>query len=150
MIAVDYTVYADRLKLKKQANQRLLFDCIRQKYLVLQPEELVRQLVIHYLLAEKKCNRNRIAIEKMLKVNGMTKRCDILIFQHDMQPWLLIECKAPSVPLSEATFRQVAVYNLPLQVDYLMVTNGQTTYCCKMDYEEKTFHFLSEIPMYCE
>ena len=106
------------------------------------------ELVICYLLEEQNYNRNRIAIEKKLEVNGMTKRCDILVFQKDMQPWLLVECKAPGVALNEATFRQVALYNMPLHVQYLMVTNGHTTYCCRMDYEKNDFEFLDEIPAF--
>jgi len=148
MIDIDYTVYSDKILLKKENGKRLIFDQIRRKYLVLQPEELVRQLVICYLLQERNYNRNRIAIEKKLEVNGMTKRCDILVFQKDLTPWLLIECKAPQVALSEATFRQVAVYNMPLHVQYLMVTNGHSTYCCRMDYEANTFDFLEEIPAF--
>jgi len=148
MIAVDYTHYKGQIVVKKKEGKRWIFDQIRRKYLVLQPEELVRQLVICYLLKERAYNQNRIAIEKKLEVNGMTKRCDILVFQKDMQPWLLVECKAPGVALSEATFRQVALYNMPLQVQYLMVTNGHTTYCCRMDYEQNDFEFLEEIPAY--
>jgi len=148
MIAVDYTIYKGQLSVKKQDGKRWIFDQIRRKYLVLQPEEFVRQLVICYLLKERAYNHNRIAIEKKLEVNGMTKRCDILVFQKDMQPWLLVECKAPGVVLSEATFRQVAMYNMPLQVQYLMVTNGHTTYCCRMDYAQNEFEFLDEIPAF--
>ncbi len=148
MITVDYTAHKGQLIVKKQDGKRWIFDQIRRKYLVLQPEEFVRQLVICYLLDEKNYNRNRIAIEKKLEINGMTKRCDILVFQQNMQPWLLVECKAPGVALDEATFRQAALYNMPLQVQYLMVTNGHTTYCCRMDYEKNDFEFLEEIPAF--
>jgi hypothetical protein len=78
----------------------------------------------------------------------MAKRCDILAFQKDMQPFMLVECKAPQVPISQDTFRQIAIYNLPLRVPYLMVTNGRQTYCCEMDYNNNGFTFLQEVPHY--
>jgi len=150
MIEIDFSKYKNRLKIKRQGRKRYLFDPIRQKFLVLTPEELVRQLVILHLIEEKKCNRNRIAIEKTLKVNQLVKRCDILVYDREMKPFLLVECKAATVAISQKTFRQIAWYNLPLKVDYLLVTNGLETFCCEMDYEGKSFRFLEEIPEFQE
>ncbi len=130
----------------------MVFDPIRRKWLVIQPEELVRLLTIEYLIDDRKFNSNHIAVEKLLIVNERRKRCDILVYANDnagkLNPWLLIECKAPSVPVSEATFRQIASYNLPLKVRYLLVTNGRQTYCCEMDYERESFEFLNEVPSF--
>ena len=146
MIPIDFLRFKAQLKTKVNKDRRYIFDPIRQKYLVLFPEELVRQLVLLYLIQDKKYNKNRVKVEKTLKVNQRTKRCDILIYDQAVQPLLLVECKAPQVKITQATFEQIAWYNMPLQVQYLVVTNGLSTYCCKMDYERQTYHFLEEIP----
>ena len=146
MIFLDLLSYQNQLKTKKVDNKKFIFDPIRKKYLVLQPEELVRQLLILYLIDEKNINKNRIGIEKSLKVNDLNRRLDILIYDKAVQPYMLIECKAPSVKIDQTTFEQIARYNLPLRVPYLLVSNGMTTYCCKMDYEKETFEFLTALP----
>ena len=105
-------------------------------------------MCIHYLLDKKQVNINRINVEKQLIVNGRRKRFDIIVYGMDMHPFLLVECKAPSVPISQATFDQVASYNLALKTDYLLVTNGRSSYCCQMDYEEESYLFLEEVPVF--
>ena len=89
-----------------------------------------------------------MAVEKMLTVNGLVKRFDILIYDEHTAPFFLVECKAPSVRVSEDTFRQIAAYNLSLQVKYLLVTNGINSYCCEMDYQKQSFEFLQEVPSF--
>ncbi len=148
MIEIDLLAGQDQLKVKTEAGTRYLFDPIRKKWLVVQPEELVRQLVILYLIKEKQYNKNRINIEMGLQVNALQKRCDILVYDKDMNPFLLVECKAPSVKVTQATFRQIANYNLPLRVPYLLVTNGVVNYCCRMNYEDESFEFVSEVPSF--
>ncbi|MFM9952172.1 MAG: type I restriction enzyme HsdR N-terminal domain-containing protein, partial [Saprospiraceae bacterium] len=98
------------LQLRQSAEGAAIYDPIRKKWLVLQPEEMVRQLAVSYLLEEKRYNKNRIKIEKSLRVNTLSKRCDVLVYDPDMRPFLLVECKAPQVKISEATFRQLAAY----------------------------------------
>jgi len=71
-----------------------------------------------------------------------------LVFTQEMKPFLLVECKAPEVNLTQAVARQIAVYNLPLQVDYLLITNGLKNYCCKMNYEDKSYEFLNDVPLF--
>lgn len=142
--------YQEQLKIKKEEKKRLIWDGIRKKYLVLTPEEMVRQLLIEYFLDQKGINKNRIALERSLKVNKMIKRWDVLIYQKDMQPWLLVECKAPEVKITQAVFEQISIYNLKLRVPYLLVTNGIETHCCKMDYENETFLFIDSIPDFTE
>lgn len=148
MIDLDLTLWEDKLRMKREGGVSYLFDPIRCKWLVLQPEEVVRQLMVQYLLAEKNYNRNRIRIEQGLQVNGLVKRCDILIYDREVRPYLLVECKSPKIAISQAAFRQIANYNLPLRVKYLVVTNGPATFCCEMDYETESFNFLMEIPPY--
>lgn len=147
-LKIDFLQFRDRLKTRRQDQKTLLFDPIRQKYLQLLPEEMVRQLVVLYLLEERRYNRNRISIEKGIKVNDLHKRCDILVYDSGVRPFLMVECKAPAVSLTQESFEQIARYNLPLQVDYLIVTNGIDTYCCAMDYEKESFEFLADIPDY--
>ncbi|NRB50410.1 MAG: type I restriction enzyme HsdR N-terminal domain-containing protein [Saprospiraceae bacterium] len=148
MIEIDLLTRQGQLKVKTEAGNRLLLDPIRKKWLVIQPEELVRQLMILYLIEEKHYNKNRINIEMSLQVNELQKRCDVLVYDNEMEPFLLIECKAPSVNVNQATFRQIANYNLPLRVPYLLVTNGMVNYCCRMNYEEESFEFVNEVPAY--
>lgn len=139
--------YAEQLRLKTEGGKRFLWDVIRSKWLVLQPEEMVRQLLLLYL-QEQGVSKNRVAVEHGLVVNGLRKRCDILVYDPAMAPWLLVECKAPQVRISQATFRQTAAYNLPLRVPYLLVCNGPEAYCCQLDWEQEQFTFLAALPHY--
>ncbi len=148
MIDLELMQYKDLLQVKKIEGKAYLFDPLRKKWLVLQPEELVRQLFVQYLLHAKDYNHTRIKVEKSLKVNQLNRRCDLLIYDSDVRPFLMVECKAPQVGITQETFRQIAWYNLPLQVPFLAVTNGRQTYCCAMNYEEKSFHYLEEIPAF--
>mgnify|MGYP000364888684 CR=1 FL=1 len=145
---LDLPRFQSEIQVKQEEGKRWIWDTIRRKWLVLLPEELVRQLLVQYLLLEAGVNKNRIAIERGITVNGLQKRCDILIFDNEMQPWLLIECKAPSVKLNDTVFHQVARYNMRLQVPYLLVCNGPQTYCCSIDFANEAFHFLSNLPDY--
>lgn len=147
MIELDLLAKQSHLRVKVKDDVRYLFDAIRKKWLVIQPEELVRQLIILYLIEELQYNKNRIHIEMGLRVNDLQKRCDILVYDEQMHPFLLVECKAPSVKVNQAVFRQIATYNLPLQVPYLLVTNGQVSYCCRMNYEKRTYEFVNTIPV---
>jgi hypothetical protein len=146
MIALDLLVYQTALQVKKQAGQTLLFDCIRRKWLVLQPEELVRQLLIQYLICEKKYPKSRFALERGITISELQKRYDVLIYDSDLNPFLLAECKAPQVPISDAACRQIGNYNTALKVQYLLITNGIQTFCCKMDYNNESYEFVHDIP----
>lgn len=143
---MDFLIYTDQLKIKTQDQKRYIFDPIRKKWLVLQPEEFVRQLVVQYLIQHKGYSSNRIAIERGIKVNGLAKRCDILVYDQDMQPFLLIECKAPEIPLNADVFHQMAVYNMQLRVPHLMMSNGTSFYLCKIDVEKQEYTLLEDLP----
>lgn len=119
---------------------------LRKKWLVLQPEEFVRQLLLQFLIRDMRYNRNRITVERGLDVNGAPKRTDILVFNDIMQPFLLIECKAPKVPLATDTFRQAAHYNGPLKVPYLMISNGRASYVAQIDFKREDYRFLPMVP----
>lgn len=135
-------------KIKNSENKMLIFDNLRKKYLVLTPEEWVRQHFVHYLISEKKYPISLIAIEKQLTLNTRKKRTDILVFNQLGTPELIVECKAPSVKITQDTFDQIARYNLKLNANYLIVTNGLTHFYCKMDFKNKTYIFLKDIPAY--
>ncbi len=145
-LEIDFLQFQPNLKVKKEAKQRLIFCAIRKKYLVLQPEELVRQLTIEYLIKDRKYNRNSIHVERGLSVNGLYRRTDIIVYNQTADPYLLVECKRPKVKITQAVFDQIARYNLTLKVKYLLVTNGIDTFCCEMDYKAQSYRFLTEVP----
>lgn len=135
-------------KLKSKENKTLIFDNLRKKYMVLTPEEWVRQHFVSFLIHEKKFPNALIAIEKQLKVNNIKKRSDILVFNSNGEPHIIVECKAPSIKITQDTFDQIARYNLKLKANFLIVTNGLDHFCCKMDFENEAYIFLKEIPSY--
>ena len=137
-----------QFKLKSNENKTLIFDNLRKKYVVLTPEEWVRQHFVEFLIQEKKYPVSLIAIEKQLTINNRKKRTDILIFNSDGKPDVIVECKAPSIKITQDTFDQIARYNLKLKANYLVVTNGLQHYFCQLDTENETYVFLQEIPDY--
>jgi len=146
MIELNLLDLREQLQFRQEQGKRYVFDTIRRKWLIAGPEELVRQLLVHYLLLEKGYSKGLIGIEKGLVVNGLERRCDLLTYDSEFTPFLLIECKAPKIKVDDKVFRQIAQYNMMLQVPYLAVTNGIVTYCCKMDYEQRSFTFLDGLP----
>ena len=147
MIDIDFLSYKNKLITRKnKAGKIEMYDIVRKKYVILQPEELVRQLVIHYLISEKNAPLSKMRVELGLTVNELMKRCDILIYDKNIQPFFLVECKAANVRIDQTTFYQIARYNLPLQVPYLLVTNGLSTYCCQINENKTGWQFLTDIP----
>ena len=126
----------------------LIFDNLRKKYLILTPEEWVRQHFVKFLIEEKKYPNTLIAIEKQLIINNLKKRTDIIVFSSDGTPNIIIECKAPKIKITQDTFDQIARYNLKLNANYLIITNGLEHYFCKIDKENETYIFLKDIPNY--
>ena len=135
-------------KLKEEDNKVFIFDSIRKKYLQLTPEEWVRQNIIQFLIEEKKYPKSLFSIEKGIKVSNTSKRVDIAIFNKDRQIEVLIECKAPEAKITQNAFDQIARYNLTLNAKYLVVTNGIEHYYAKLDYKNKKYIFLKELPTY--
>ena len=126
----------------------MIFDFLRRKHVALTPEEWVRQHFVHYLVEHKGYPKNLLANEVELKVGDKKLRCDTLLYQSDLHPRMIIEYKAPTIPLQQKTFDQISVYNLLLKVDYLVVSNGLQHYCCKMDYAQQRYVFLEQLPDY--
>lgn len=135
-------------RFKNSENKVSIFDEIRKKFIILTPEEWVRQHVVQFLLEEKKYPKSLINVEKVLKVNGLRKRYDAVVFNPDGSIKVLVECKAPEVKISQATFDQIALYNMTMKANFLMVTNGLNHYFCQMDFENEKYLFLSQLPEY--
>lgn len=127
-----------------------IFDPIRRKYIVLTPEEWVRQNFVQFLITEKKFPSSLLALEFRLSLNTLKKRSDIVVFNREAQPVLMVECKAPEVKITQEVFDQIARYNMSVNVNYLVVTNGLNHYCCILDHEKKGYLFLKDIPFFEE
>lgn len=140
---LNFPEYA--FKIKSDTDNTRIFDVVRKKYVVLTPEEWVRQHVVQYLINEKKYPLGLMQVETTVKYNRMNIRCDIMVYTTQLQPLLLVECKAPEVEITQAAFDQIARYNMPLKVKCLMVTNGLTHYYCLMDYENNSYKFVSDL-----
>jgi len=144
MQTLNFPAYSFRFK--KVQNQIYIFDFIRKKYVVLTPEEWVRQHTLHYLIYDKKYPQNLIAVEKQLRINQTKRRFDIVVFNRNMQPEILVECKAPTVAITQTTFDQANQYNWLLKAPYLFLTNGIKHIYCQIDFAQNNFKFLQELP----
>ncbi|RDY61454.1 type I restriction enzyme HsdR N-terminal domain-containing protein [Flagellimonas nanhaiensis] len=144
MQALNFPKY--QFRIKSSENSLYIFDVIRKKFVLLQPEEWVRQHALLFLMETKKYPKSLINVEKQLEVNNLKKRYDIVVFAPDGSIQVLVECKAPDIKIDQMTFDQIARYNLSLRSNYLMVTNGMDHYYCKMDFENEKYRFLKEIP----
>lgn len=133
-------------KFKSKENKPGIFSILRKKYLVLTPEEWVRQHCVHYLVSEKKYSISLLNEERKIDLNGVSKRYDIVGFKPNGEIELIVECKAPQITISQETFDQIARYNMALKADYLMITNGLNHYICQLDYKNETYIFLKELP----
>lgn len=136
------------LSLKKEEGKVWIFDMIRKKYIVLTPEEWVRQNFVHFLIYHLKYPKSLFRIEGALSYNKMQKRSDILIRDREGKPWMLIECKSPAIKLTQKAFNQVAVYNMTIGAQYLAVTNGMVHYCCAAPQLGEEAKFLHDFPAF--
>ena len=136
-------------RFKNSENKPFIFDPVRKKFVRLTPEEWVRQHTLNYLINHYNYPLSLINVEKEMRLHGTKKRYDIVVFNSDGSINIIVECKAPEVPVTQTTFDQIARYNLALESTYLMVTNGLQHYYCLLDYTEEKYVFLKEIPAYC-
>lgn len=137
-----------RLKLSGTPDKPTVFDILRRKYVSLTPEEWVRQNFIHFLVGHKGYPAALMANEVRLQAGGKTLRADSVLYDRQLRPKMIIEYKAPTIPITQRVFDQIVTYNMLLHVDYLVVSNGMEHYVCKMDYNEKKYLFLNDIPEY--
>lgn len=146
MVIVNYPEPAFRLK--KEEGREFIFDQLRKKWILLTPEEWVRQNFVQYLLQVKKIPAALIAIEKEIQLGELRKRFDILVYSKDHQPWLMVECKSMDVKLDNTVLEQLLRYNVSMPVSYLVVTNG--TDCFAWQRKEGTLLQMEEIPDFGE
>lgn len=136
------------VKMRKNENVLEIFDPLRRKYLVLTPEEWVRQHFINYLITEKGYPATLMANEKLIKLNSLSRRCDTVVYNREMNPVAICEYKNPDIEVTQEVFDQIIRYNIVLRVNYLIVSNGINHYCCKVNNEDLSYVFLEEIPHY--
>ena len=146
MQKLNFQLY--NFRFKNNENKVSIFFFFFKKFIILTPEEWVRQHVVQFLLEEKKYPKSLINVEKVLKINGLRKRYDVVVFNSDGSIFILIECKAPEIKITQATFDQIARYNMTMNAQFLMVTNGLNHYFCQMDYENEKYTFLENLPNY--
>ena len=125
-----------------------IFDVIRRRYVILTPEEWVRQHFVHFLTECKGYPSTLMANEVQVALNGTRKRCDTVLNKRGLTAQMIVEYKAPDIAISQSVFNQITRYNMVLKVDYLVVSNGLQHYCCKMNYAENSYFFLPDIPDY--
>ncbi|MDR0872294.1 MAG: type I restriction enzyme HsdR N-terminal domain-containing protein [Prevotellaceae bacterium] len=146
MQSLNFPPYS--FKIKKEKEKFSIFCRTRKRYVALTPEEWVRQHFTEFLITEKHYPPALLANEVQIELNGLKKRCDTVIYNRQCEPLMIVEYKAPEVAITQKTFDQIAVYNMRLNVRYLVVSNGLSHYCCRV--EEGKIEFLAEIPAYEE
>ena len=145
---MEINLPAYEMRVREQRGRHEVFDFLRRRYVALTPEEWVRQHFVHYLVEHKGYPKGLLANELELRVGEKRLRCDTVLYNNVLQPLMIMEYKAPSVPITQRVFDQITAYNILLHVDYLVVSNGLQHYCCRMDYEGRSYTFLKEIPDY--
>jgi len=146
MMDLNFPRYPFRFKSRE--NKLLVFDVVRKKYVVIQPEEWVRQHCLHFLIRDKGYPPGRVLVERKLEVHGLTKRLDLAVCDPGGQIEVLVECKAPDVVINQEVFDQIARYNMQARARYLMVSNGLKHIFCQMDYEAQRYVYLEDLPAY--
>jgi hypothetical protein len=136
--------------IKLVQGQKKIFDRIRKKYVVLTPEEWVRQHFINFLIEHRGYPMGLMAVEQKVIINGMPQRVDIVTYSRNGKPLLVVECKAPELELTQETYRQAARYNLTLNANYLVITNGKKHFCSWVDTKNMEFRMLNDIPNFKE
>lgn len=133
-------------KVVKRADKLAIWDILRKKYVSLTPEEWVRQHFIHYMIEYRGYPMGRLANEVQICLNNTLRRCDTVFYHTDLTPRIIVEYKAPHVPITQEVFDQVARYNLVLDVEYLVVSNGIEHFCCQIERSTRQYRFIPELP----
>lgn len=136
------------IKVREGVQHREVFDIVRNRYVALTPEEWVRQTFIHYLHDSLGYPLELIQVEGAIALNGMTRRCDIVVYDSEVKPLIIVECKKETVPLTQKVIDQACRYNLVLQVPYLCITNGRQQLSCSVDFDSKCLKYIPELPKY--
>lgn len=132
--------------IKKEGEKTLIFDSLRKRYVALTPEEWVRQHFTAFLINHRGYPTSLIANEISISLNGMTRRCDSVVYNRQLQPLVIVEYKAPHITISQKTFEQANAYNQVLRVPYIIISNGINHYCCHIDYDQQKVTYLRDVP----
>ena len=146
MISLNLPSY--KINVAERGGRRMIYDFLRRRFVALTPEEWVRQHFVHYLIEHKGYPAALMANEMSLCIGNKKLRADSVLYNRHLQPRMIMEYKAPTVEITQKVFEQIAAYNLLLHVDYLVVSNGLQHYCCRIDYDKRTYNFLQDIPTY--
>lgn len=138
------------LKLRNEGDYTRVWDICRQKWIIVTPEEWVRQHLLHYLMNSKAYPSSLIELESTIKIADRSRRFDLVCRNYFLKPVLLAECKAPGVAITQDVFQQASMYNIALKVPLLLVTNGLQHYICRVDYEKGTYEYLQELPPFSD
>ena len=133
-------------RIKTVVGKSLIFDSLRKKVVRLTPEEWVRQNFVQFLLNEKMYSLALMTVEALVKVNNNPQRADLVVFDRQGNPTMVVEFKAPEVKISQQTFDQIVRYNMQLKVKFLIVSNGMDHFCCSINYSDNSYAYLPEIP----
>lgn len=144
----DLNLPAFNYRVKEIEGKLHIFDILRKKFLFLTPEEWVRQHVVHFLIEDYNYPKSLIRCEGGLDYNGLQKRSDILVHDRKGKPFLLVECKAAAVKMSQAVFEQVAIYNKTIEAPYIAITNGLKTFVCAIDQNTSKYTYLQDFPKF--
>ena len=136
------------LQIRNIENKKYIFEPIRKKWLLCTPEEWVRVNCINYIIHTKGYPPSLISVEHQIDVYGLKKRFDLLVYNNNLSPFILIECKSPFVKIDQKAFDQIIQYNLKLNCTYLMITNGLNHYVCNVNQNEKKIKFVDSVPSY--
>ena len=135
--------------IKKMDGMVKILDVLRHKFVALTPEEWVRQHFVHFLIEQKGYSPTLMANEVAVTLNGMSRRCDTVVYQQaELRPRMIVEYKRPDVEITQKVFNQICRYNMVLEVEYLVVSNGLKHYCCQIDLHNGSYKFLEDIPSY--
>jgi len=146
LIKLNFPEY--KFRVRQTAKGTEIFDVIRKKFVALTPEEWVRQNAVQFLIREKQVPVGRVNVEVALEASGLPRRADVVVFDNFGKPVAIVECKAPTVKITQDAFDQIARYNIALKASYLIVTNGLSHFCCYIDIEKQTYCFVDKIPDY--
>ena len=136
------------LKVISKDGKQQVFDVLRRRFVVLTPEEWVRQQFVHFLIRHKGYPAECIGNEVSIALGATKKRCDTVIYGSHAEPLMVIEYKSPSVEITQKVFEQICRYNIKMKVEWLVVSNGLQHYCTRIDYENGTYQFVEDIPAF--
>jgi len=150
MVELNLPEYDYKVKKREDGSSWVIWDRLRERWVTLTPEEWVRQHFVEWLITDKEFPAALMGNEVSLTQNGIARRCDTVVADRTGQPLVIVEYKAPSIPVTQKTFDQIVRYNMVLRARYLVVSNGLDHYCCQIDYENNSYRFLKSIPHYQE